>query len=143
MLWRASFLCIFGLFRIGEAVVPSETQYDPEVHLRFGDVKVKRRSQLRWPEVHIKVSKTDPFCHAVSIYVGATGGILCLVAAVLAFLVQRGTKEESLLQFKNGQYLTRASFVAPLRCVFQKACIVAENHSGQSFRTWASTSAPQ
>ena len=143
MLWRASCLCFFGLFRMSEAVVPSERQYDPEVHLSFGDVKVKRRSQLRWLEVHIKVSKTDRFCHGVSIYVGAKGGILCPVTAVLAFLVQWGTKEESLFQFKNGQYLTRTGFVAPLRYVFQKAGIVAENHSGHSFRTGAPTTASQ
>ena len=141
MLWGASCLCFFGFLRMGEAVVPSDTQYDPEVHLSFGDVKVNSRSQPRWLEVRIKASKTDPFRHGVSIYVGATGGTLCPVAAVLAYLVQRGTRKGPLFQFKNGQYLTRARFVTALRCALQKTGIAAENYSGHSFRIGAATTA--
>ena len=68
MLWGASCLCFFGFLRMGEVVVPSETQYDPEVHLSYGDIKVNSRSQPRWLEVRIKASKTDPFRQGVSIY---------------------------------------------------------------------------
>ena len=40
MLWAASCLCFFGFLWVGEAVVPSNAPYDPEVHLSVGDVIV-------------------------------------------------------------------------------------------------------
>ena len=68
ILWGASCLCFFGFPRMGEAVVPSDTQYDLEIHLSYRDIKVNSRSHPQWLEVHIKASKNDPFRHGVSIY---------------------------------------------------------------------------
>ena len=49
MLWAASCLCLFGFLQTGEAVVPSNASYDPEVHLSVGDVKVNdRRNHYSW-----------------------------------------------------------------------------------------------
>ena len=101
MLWEPPACAFFGFHRMGEVVVLSHTQYNPEVPLSFGDVEVNSESQPRWLEVRIKASKTDPFHHKLSIYAGATGGTLCPVTAgtlypvtaVLAYLVQQGTRE--------------------------------------------------
>ena len=33
-------MCYFGFLRSGEVVVPSESSYDPAVHMSYGDVRV-------------------------------------------------------------------------------------------------------
>ena len=80
-----------GFLRMGEAVVPSDTEFNPMVHLTYQDVQAESTSQPKWLRVQIKASKTDPFRIGVTIYVGATGKWLCSVAAVLQYLVQRGS----------------------------------------------------
>ena len=57
MLWVASCLCFFGILRMGEAVIPSNSSYDPEVHLSAGDVKVDNRENPSFVEVRIKHPK--------------------------------------------------------------------------------------
>ena len=61
MLWAASCLCFFGFLRMGEAVVPSDTEFNPMVHLTYQDVEAESTSQPKWIRVRIKASKTDPF----------------------------------------------------------------------------------
>ena len=61
MLWAAACMCFFGFLRMGEAVVPSSTAYDPDVHLSEADVKADSRSKPSYIEVQIKASKTDVF----------------------------------------------------------------------------------
>ena len=100
MLWAASCLCFFGFLRMGEAVVPSNSSYDPEVHLSAGDVKVDNRENPSFVEVRIKASKTDVFRKGVTIYLGVTGVNICLVAAILSYMVQskvmtKGTQRPS------------------------------------------------
>ena len=121
MLWGAACLCFFGFLRTGEVVVPSDAGYDPQVHLSFQDVKVDNRQNPKWLEVHLKASKTDPFRHGVTIYVGATGKWLCPVASVLAYMVQRGNKPGPLFTFRDGRPLTRSRFVTALRAALRKA----------------------
>ena len=70
MLWAASCMCFFGFLRVGEAVVPSDSGFDPAVHLAYGDVRVDNRIQPSYVEVLLKASKTDPFRHGVSVYLG-------------------------------------------------------------------------
>ncbi len=77
---------------MGEAVAPSDTEYDPSVHLEFQDVRLNSTTNPQWLEVRIKASKTDPFCCGVSLYLGKTRKRLCPVAAILAHMVLRGNK---------------------------------------------------
>ena len=111
MLWAASCLCFFGFLRMGEAVVPSDTEFNPMVHLTYQDVQAESTSQPKWIRVRIKASKTDPFHVGVTIYVGATGKWLYPVAAVLAYMVQRGSGGGPLFQISDGWYLTRPQFI--------------------------------
>ena len=141
MLWAASCLCFFGFLRMGEAVVPSDTEFDPMVHLTYQDVQAESRSQPKWITVRIKASKTDPFRVGVTIYVGATGKWLCPVAAVLAYMVQRGSGRGPLFQFSDGRYLTRPRFIMALRTALRDAGIDATQFAGHSFRIGAATTA--
>lgn len=143
MLWAASCLCFFGFLRMGEAVVPSDSEYDPAVHLNFNDVRVDKRSHPQWLEVRIKISKTDPFRQGVSIFVGTTGRWLCPVASVLAYMVQRTNRPGPMFMFKNGLFLTRTRFVTALRSALRESGIEAGKYAGHSFRIGAATTAAQ
>ena len=135
----ASCLCFFGFLRMGEAVVSSDTEFDPIVHLTYHDVQAESRSQPKWIMVRIKASKTDPFRVGVTIYVGATGKWLCPVAAILAYMVQRGSGRGPLFQFSDGRYLMRPRFIMALRTALRDAGIDATQFAGHSFRIGAAT----
>ena len=74
MLWAASCLCFFRFLRSGEVVSPSERTYDSQSHMCFEDIRVDNRAAPSFLQVQIKASKTDLFCHGVTIYIGATNG---------------------------------------------------------------------
>ena len=143
MLWAVACFCFFGFLRLGEVVVPSDSLYDPEIHLSFEDVRVNSRSHPQWLEIRIKASKTDPFRQGVTVYVGATGRWLCPVAAGLAYMVQRSDRPGPLFLFKNGHALTRARFVTALRSALREAGVDVDSYSGHSFRIGAATTAAQ
>ena len=70
--------CVFfGFLRTGEIVVPSDTEYDKNVHLSVEDVLVDNVMSPEWLEIRIKASKTDPFRKGVSVYIGTSGNNIC------------------------------------------------------------------
>ena len=79
MLWAAACMCFFSFLRSGEVVVPSDSAYDPAVHLSQGDVRVDNTANPQYLEVHLKVSKTDPFRLGVTVYLGRSHAKLCPV----------------------------------------------------------------
>ena len=70
MLWAASCLCFFDFLRKGEAVVPSNSFYCPEVYLSVEDIKVSDRKKPSFLEVRIKSLKTDVFQRGVTVVTG-------------------------------------------------------------------------
>ena len=87
MLWAACTTCVFGFLRSGEITVPSWREFDLGAHLCAGDVTLDSRSAPQIAQLNIKASKTDPFRHGVSIFLGKTGNRLCPVTALAAYLV--------------------------------------------------------
>ena len=87
MLWAAACMCFFGFLRTGEVVVPSQSQYDAEVHLSIDDVKLDSRIKPSYLIVQIKASKTDVFRKGNTVYLGITGTELCPVAAIVNYMV--------------------------------------------------------
>ena len=49
----ASCLCFFGFLRMGEVMVLSDKQYDPDIHLSYLEVRVNDRSHPQWLEVRV------------------------------------------------------------------------------------------
>ena len=90
MLWAAACTCYFGFLRSGEATVPSNTSYDPAVHLSVADVSVDSPANPKVVSIRIKASKTDPFREGVSIFLGKTTSEICPVAALLSYISVRG-----------------------------------------------------
>lgn len=143
MLWAASSLCFFGFLRSGEAVAPSESSYDPQVHLLLSDVRIDSRTDPQVMEVRIKASKTDPFRKGVTLHLGRTGMDLCPLSAVLGYLSFRGGGDGPLFRFKNGKFLTRERLVTELRRALEAGGIAAAQYAGHSFRIGAATSAAE
>lgn len=133
MLWAAACLCFFGFLRSGEVVSPTERSYDAQSHMCFEDVRVDSRSSPTFIQVQIKASKTDPFRHGVTTYVGAANGPLCPVAAVLSYMVARGDAAGPLFKWADGRFLTREKFVSYMRVALNAAGLVAKNLQGTAF----------
>ena len=55
MLWAASTLCFFAFLRMGEAVAPSDSGFDPRYHLTYGDVRLNSATDPSWMEEAIEV----------------------------------------------------------------------------------------
>ena len=92
-------------------------------------------------EVHIKASKTDPFCHGVSIYLGRSQADLCPVSAVLAYMVLNDTTPGPFFFFADGRYLTRDRFDLSVRAALRMQGVDDSRYSDHSFRIGAITTA--
>ena len=141
MLWAASTLCFFAFLRMGEAVAPSDSGFDSRYHLAYGDVRLNSITDPAWMEVKIKRSKCDQFCRGVTLSVGATGTMICPLAAMLGYLVRRGDTPGPLFIFEDGRPLTRDRFVTALRSALEKCGIDSSAYAGHSFRIGAATTA--
>ena len=108
--------------------VPSDSEYDESVHLSVRDVAVDDPTHPSIIQIRIKQSKTDPFRKGIDLYVGKTGSSLCPVAAMMNYLMVRGTKRLGpLFIFSDGRVLTRQRFVDAVRDGLNKAGIDSKN----------------
>ena len=78
------------VLRSGEVTVSSDTAFDDATHITFNDVAVDRLKEPTMVRARLKTSKTNPFRKGVDIVVGKTGDTICLVSAVLNYLLARG-----------------------------------------------------
>ena len=131
----------FGFMQAGEFTIPSDRSYDPSCHLSVSDVAVDSHSKPSLLQVHLRMSKTDPFRRGVSIYLGNTSNDLCPVAAVLSYLAIRPGTPGPLFVFEDGRYLTRDRLVHNLRDILAQVGVNATHFSGHSFRIGAATTA--
>jgi hypothetical protein len=141
MLWAAVCLGFFGFLRAGEMTVPSDSAYDPKVHLNFSDIAVDNPEEPTVLKVTLKQSKTDPFRKGINLFLGKTHSDLCPVVALLSYLVVRGTREGPLFRFKDGRFLTRQRLVDHVREVLQSVGMDQSKYCSHSFRIGAATAA--
>ena len=141
MLWAVACMCFFGFMRTGELVVPSDSGFDPSCHLAAGDVFVNNRSSPSYLVVNVKVSKTNPFRQGVQIHLGRMSSELCPVAAILSYMVKRGTSDGPFFRFEDGRYLTRDRFVTVVCSALVAAGVNPSHYAGHSFRIGAATNA--
>ena len=143
MIWAACCLCFFAFLRAGEMTVPSDTSYDPAVHLSVKDVSVDDSVNPSIVCIKIKQSKTDPFRKGIDLFIGKTGSSLCPVSAILNYLCTRGMGDGPLFRYIDGRVLTRQRFVTAVKAGLDKAGIDCSKYSGHSFRIGAATTAAQ
>ena len=141
MLWAASSLTFFAFCRSGEVTVPSEKDYDPSTHLSYEDIAVDNKMNPSMLFMRLKKTKTDPFREGVKITIGASGDDICPVAALLAYLAQRGSRPGPLFLWHDNTPLTKTQFGVEVRKALGKAKLPAEQFAGHSFRIGAATTA--
>ncbi len=132
-----------------EVVLNTRTQKCETAHnssymgcgLSWGDVMADSTSDPKVVQVHIKYSKTDQLGTGVHIYLGKTGGTLCPVAGVMAYMVIRGNGDGPFFVFKDGSPLTNPKFTERVRDGLQRAGLPYLNFAGHSFRIGAATAA--
>ena len=137
-------IAFFGFFRMGELTVPSQTAFDPTIHLTFSDIAVDSMVDTQSIRVTIKQSKTDQFKKGAQVFVGRTGDkVLCPVSAVLAYLAVRQGGEGPLFYFASGTYLTKEKFIKPVREALNTLGYLSDKFAGHSFRIGAATTAAE
>jgi len=139
MLWAAFSTAWFGFLRVSEfTTIPSG--FDPSVHLSISDLAVDCHLRSSGVLLLIKASKTDPFRQGVKLLLPRTGGALCPVASLSAYLHHRGDSSGPLFLFADGTPLSRLHVTDRLRSILADAGVQG-NFSSHSFRIGAATSA--
>ena len=82
LLWAAAMTCFFGFFRTGELTVPSDSAFNPAVHLAWGDVAVSQDS--RTLRITLKCAKTDQYGRGMEVFIRSTGDLLCPMGEFLS-----------------------------------------------------------
>ena len=137
MLW-ACCLGFFGFLRAGEFTTNSS--FDPSIHLAVSDVQADALVDPTCFKVHIKCSKTDPFCLGCVIYVCHGNRIICPVAALGNFLALCGPSPGPLFFFADGRPLTLQQLSSMVQSFLHSAGYHG-SYSGHSFRIGAATTA--
>ena len=102
MLWAACCLGFFAFLRSGEF---TDNRVQSAV-LLVGDVCVNSHVLPEYLVIRLWQSKTDVFGRGISLYVGATGCLLCPVAAVLLYIAARPSSPGPLFVFQDGHHLS-------------------------------------
>jgi len=138
-------LGFFGLLRAAEFTVPSQTSFDPNIHLTFGDVSQRTLyNGAKFMSVKIKQSKTDVKCRGILVHIGCSEHKVCAVCAMATHLEGKTLDyAKPLFQFNNGSVLTRSLLVNHTRTYLALAGIDPERFTGHSFRVGGATSAAE
>ena len=143
MVWAAACTCFFGFMRAGELKVPSETAFDPAVHLCLADVSIDCIANPQVLRLRLKASKIDPFRKGVYVVVGRANPEACPITALLAYIVLRGNNPGCLFHFKDGRLLTKQRFIENIKEALKAAGLDPKLYAGHSFRIGAATSAAE
>ena len=127
----------FGFLRVGEFTVPSQSSYDPQVHLSLSDLSFDDHMAPTVVCLRIKQSKTDPFRQGIDVFVGATRKAVCPVDTLLLYLEVRSSTAGLLFIHADGIPLTRASLVSRLKQALCQVGIQPDTFNRHSFRIGA------
>ena len=141
MMWATCCVAFFGFLRCNEFTVPSQTGYDPAVHLSYSDVAVDNRDSPTMVVISIKQSKTDPLRKGVQITLGATQDDVCPIKAIMPYLAIRGSQPGPLFLTKDNHFLTQSAFRTNLLSILQEVGLDTKSYNTHSFRIGAATSA--
>ena len=79
----------------------------------------------------------------MTVYLGKADGNLCLVSAVLAYMVQRGPDKGPFFWFTKDRFLTWEHLVTAIRATLDQAGLDSRKYAGHSFWIGAVTRAAQ
>lgn len=135
MLWAAATLTFFSFCHSG---VPSESSYDPQVHLSICDIKGNDSKDPSVISIFLKRTKTDQVGKGVKVYIGRTNDDLCPITALMRYLRFRGSCQGPLFQFVRN---SPEKFVEEVKVALTSAGIDASRFSGHSFRIGVASTA--
>ena len=107
------------------------------------DVAVDSHTSPCMVRVLLQRSKTDHAGKWVDIFLGKTDLSLCLVAAILHYLVIRPSGKDPLFVSESGSPLTSECFVREVKATLSAAQISHQGYSGHSFRIGAAMAAAE
>ena len=136
-------MCFFGFLQSRDIIVPSDLGFDPSFHLAHGDVRVDNFVCPNYLEFRIKASKTDPFRHGASVFLGTRRGDVSPMAAILSNMVLQGQEVVPFSRFANGNFLTWDRFISAVRSALESAGYHSSLYAGHSFCIRAATTAAQ
>ena len=134
VLWAVCCAAFFGFFRLGELLLTKQSDYNPRLHLSWGDMAVDDRQAPKMLKVHLKQSKTDPVGRGADIVLGRTGCDLCPVAAVLTYIAARGSQQGPFFVTSAARPLTKPEFVSEIRRVFGRLGLPDHEYAGHPHR---------
>ena len=141
VLWAVCCTAFFGFFRLGELLQSSGAEFNPRLHLSWGDMAIDNHQAPRMVKFHLRQSKTDQLGRGVDIIIGRTGCEICPVAALLSYAVIRGTQPGPFFLKSTNRPLLKQAFVTEIRSILSTLGFPADQYAGHSFRIGAATSA--
>ena len=137
MLWAALTLAFSGFLRVSEFTCTG--QFNPNIHITLKDITfLPSKHNPMNMQIHLKVSKTDPFRSGVTLSIGRTGSHICPVTAMTRYI---SILSLNLFRTESGKPLTRRVFTFLTRDLSRTMGVNAKHYASHSFRIGAATSA--
>ena len=141
LLWAIACTAFFGFFRLGELLLDSPGSFNAATSLAWGDVAIDSQTEPTKVKIHLKKSKCDQFGTGADIILGRTDRPLCPVAAMVTFMVERGSRPGPFFMDAKGKTITKAWFVGEIRGILASLGLPQHQYAGHSSRIGAATSA--
>ena len=141
MLWAALTMAFLGFLRVSEFTCTG--RFNPNIHIKPKDITfLPSKHNPMYMQIHLKVSKTDPFRSGVTLSVGRTGSHICPLTAMTRYISILPLNLSGLLFHKeSGKPLTRKVFTSLTRDLLKTMGVNAKHYASHSFRIGAATSA--
>ena len=141
MLWAALTLAFFGFLRVSEFTCSG--RFNPNIHITPKEITfLPSKHTPTYMQIHLKVSKTDPFRSGVTLSIGGTGSHICPVTAMSRYISILPTNQNGpLFRTESGKPLTRKCFTSLTRDLLKTMGVNPKHYASHSFRIGAATSA--
>ncbi len=139
MLWAACCTAFFGFLRAAEFTC-SPSQFQEGVHLSLACIKIDKSPIPDTVHVYLPRSKTDQFGKGCSILLARSDCALCPVAALMSYLMIRGSSPGPLFRFSDGSPLSKSKLFTNLQRLLSQAGWQGR-YTLHSFRVGAATTA--
>ena len=141
MLWAALTLAFFGFLRVSEFTCTE--RFNPNIHITPKDITfLPSKHNPMYIQIHLKVSKTDPFRSGVTLSIGRTGSHICPVTAMTRYIsILPLNLSGPLFRTESGKPLTRKVFTSLTRDLLKTMGVNSKHYASHSFRIGAATSA--
>jgi hypothetical protein len=145
LMWAAMTLGFFGLLRAAEFTVPTQSQFNPNIHLTMSDISLRTTDNgTSFMSVNIKMSKTDKMCKGFIVHIGCSKDTVCAVCAMKSYIACKCSRMSlgtmPFFSFTNGTVLTKSVLVSLTRTYLAAIGVDPDRFTGHSYRVGGATS---